>query len=108
MFWRGLRRGLPAELTGALGVCLALSLAGLTAAPGETNLLTNGGFEAGSGGVPDGWLVNSGQVRQTASPTHGGQWAAAFTHSGASGANLFQVVAVDASATYRLEGYCAA
>ncbi len=108
MLWRMMRWGRPAELTGALGVCLALSFAGLTAAPPDTNLLTNGGFETGSNGVPDGWLASSGQVRQTATHVHSGLWAAAFTHNSASAATLSQPVVVEAGAAYRMQGYCAA
>src|SRR3990172_12835236 len=79
-------------------VALSVSLAPVSAAE---ELLSNGGFEAGTSN----WAANGGSLTQVSSPVKSGGQAAALTSNSAGAKWLYQDVGVSPGAGYAFSGY---
>ncbi|MFD9353196.1 carbohydrate binding domain-containing protein [Streptomyces sp. NPDC060031] len=92
------------RLAYGLGATL-LSAAAVLSAPGSAfgaNLLTNGGFEAGT---PAGWSCGGGLGTVVSSPVHGGGKALAGAASASDNAKCTQTVAVQPNTAYTLSAW---
>nr|WP_323378438.1 glycoside hydrolase family 18 protein [Streptomyces smaragdinus] len=96
---RGIRIGLAAAVSAALGVAGLSALTG-TAQAAE-NLVSNPGFESGMSG----WTCSGASGTTVSSPVHGGTSALKATPAGLDNAKCSQTVAVQPNSAYELSAY---
>ena len=95
---RYLLRLLIASIVAAMTIGIGVAVA--------AELLSNGGFENATGGVPDDWSKYGGTLSQVSSPVRSGSYAASFTSDTSSTKWIYQVIApITGGDSYTFSGY---